>query len=56
MGVDSKLDSNVEQRKEMAIALNKKTNNKVITVYKKSVQRYEKCALLYMTVFYIFAR
>lgn len=40
----------------MAIALNKKTNNKVITVLKKSVQRYENCVLLYMSVFYIFAR
>ena len=44
IGVDSKLDSSVEQRKEMAIAPNKKTNNKVIMVFKKSRQKYEKCA------------
>ena len=38
MGVDSKLDSNVEHRNEIAIALNKNTNSKVIMVCKKSVQ------------------
>jgi hypothetical protein len=45
IGVDSRLDSSVEQRKEMAIAPNKKTNNKVIMVFKKSGQKYEKCTL-----------
>jgi len=32
--VESKLDSSVEQRKEMAIAPNKNMNNKVIMVLK----------------------
>jgi hypothetical protein len=32
MGVESKLDSSVEHRKEMAIAPSKNANNKVIMV------------------------
>jgi hypothetical protein len=54
IGVDSRLDSSVEQRKEMAIAPSKKTNNKVIMVFKKSGQKYEKCTLPKRFIYNIF--